>query len=424
MDHHSHREIIDEVYGYITIYNDGTIERPPFPGGYLPASSSFVNGIATKDVIINTQSGMWARLFLPECVASSQRRAPVVLHFHGGGLCAGSPAAASFHKFCSRMAIKSESVWVSIDYRLAPEYRLPAAYDDGLTAFMWLCSQSELQALQANSKTDLSTTGKGSHSVSDQSVGCSYTQNESRKALGSSREHGTAAHAMSGHVNQSHIIAADNKANHHNPSFGRDTNGHVGVVVHRDCEDNKQASLEEWFSSYADFSKCFLAGESSGGAIVHYLTSRLSQIVYSGIQIKGLILIHSAFLVKGLYDESLNPRFERHPDTYRWLCLPVGAPGDHPLVNPLHAEAPSFKDINFPPTIVFVADQDRFYGPSLLYVQVMKQHGHVAELDITKDEGHCFYLYRPKSKKSELFYEHLVAFMHRQCNPQHSRSLL
>ncbi|KAH7439795.1 hypothetical protein KP509_04G076900 [Ceratopteris richardii] len=370
-----HKKIIDEVYGYIKSYEDGTIERPPFPGGYSPACPDFLNGIASKDVVIDVRTRLWARLFLPECVASSQRRAPIVLHFHGGGLCTGSAAAASFHRFCSTMAILSESIWVSVDYRLAPEYRLPAAYDDGFTAFTWLCAQSDIHA-----------------SPVPRSVVASMAHQEEESQ---------------------------------NPSYGHDNNWHVPVGEQDGNMNNMQVASDAWLCSYGDFSNCFLSGESSGGAIVHYLTMKLCRMEYSSIKIRGLILIHGAFLVEGCYDMTvLNPRFERNPDTYRWLCLPMGAPGDHPLVNPLHSEAPSFQGISWPPSFVAVADRDRFYDSTLRYVEVMKQYGHVAEFDVTNGEPHCFYLFRPRSEEAKSFYKRIASFIVRHSQRWCGNSLL
>ncbi len=71
------------------------------------------------------------------------RRAPVLLHFHGGGFLFGHhrgnlPALQD-------LADKVRCVIVSVGYRLAPENPFPAALDDALAAYSWLiASASEL----------------------------------------------------------------------------------------------------------------------------------------------------------------------------------------------------------------------------------------------------------------------------------------
>ncbi|MCO5573921.1 hypothetical protein L7F22_027699 [Adiantum nelumboides] len=123
----------------LVVYEDGFVERCPPP--LLPATPEFVDGVATKDVTINPRKGNWVRIFFPHSVAhrsSSSSSAPLVLHFHDGGMCLGSPGEPMYHNFCSRMASASNSIWISVHYHLAPEHRLPAQYQDCFEALCWL----------------------------------------------------------------------------------------------------------------------------------------------------------------------------------------------------------------------------------------------------------------------------------------------
>jgi acetyl esterase/lipase len=63
-------------------------------------------------------------------------RRPVVVWIHGGALIVGSRTSvpANLLDYCSRQRF----ILVSLDYRLAPEVKLPAIIDDLQTAFAWL----------------------------------------------------------------------------------------------------------------------------------------------------------------------------------------------------------------------------------------------------------------------------------------------
>jgi acetyl esterase len=64
--------------------------------------------------------------------------APVMAFFHGGGFVVGD--LQSYEPLCAEIASMLNMSVISIDYRLAPEHRFPAAAEDALAATRWLAA--------------------------------------------------------------------------------------------------------------------------------------------------------------------------------------------------------------------------------------------------------------------------------------------
>jgi acetyl esterase len=61
---------------------------------------------------------------------------PVVLYMHGGGWVLGSPE--THDQVTSNMALATGAAVLSVDYRLAPEHKFPAAFNDCYGVLSWL----------------------------------------------------------------------------------------------------------------------------------------------------------------------------------------------------------------------------------------------------------------------------------------------
>ena len=89
-------------------------------------------GIAVSDRTIPGPGGdLPIRIYRP---ASAGPR-PLVLNIHGGGFVFGSLRMSDW--LCSNVAATVGAVVVSVDYRLAPVHRFPAAVDDCYAALTW-----------------------------------------------------------------------------------------------------------------------------------------------------------------------------------------------------------------------------------------------------------------------------------------------
>ncbi|OMO67775.1 Alpha/beta hydrolase-3 [Corchorus olitorius] len=129
----------------ITLNPDGTLTRH-INLGKTPAnpeeSSDNPIAVLSKDITINPSNKTWVRIFLP--IPKPSTKLPVFLYFHGGGFIISSPDDTTFHEFCSNLATELHVIIVSASYRLGPEHRLPAAYDDAMEALYWIKTSNEI----------------------------------------------------------------------------------------------------------------------------------------------------------------------------------------------------------------------------------------------------------------------------------------
>ncbi|HEY3723351.1 MAG TPA: alpha/beta hydrolase [Acidimicrobiia bacterium] len=77
------------------------------------------------------------RIYRPEGGAPK----PIVVYYHGGGWVIGG--LETHDHGCRALANSADAVVVSVDYRLAPEYRFPAPLDDARAALGWVAEHTE-----------------------------------------------------------------------------------------------------------------------------------------------------------------------------------------------------------------------------------------------------------------------------------------
>ncbi|GAB3018457.1 flavin-containing monooxygenase [Mycobacterium bourgelatii] len=113
--------------GLRAFFDEVNLARPPGPG---------VGEIA--DGTLPGPAGPLAyRVYRP----ASEGPHPLVVYFHGGGWVLGD--AASDDPLCRDLCVLSDALVVSVNYRHAPEYRFPAAHDDGWAALQWVAAHAE-----------------------------------------------------------------------------------------------------------------------------------------------------------------------------------------------------------------------------------------------------------------------------------------
>jgi len=93
---------------------------------------------SVEDVAIPGRGGpIRARVYRP----GAGDRLPAVVYYHGGGFVVGS--IETHDHVCRRIARLSGAVVVSVDYRLAPEHKFPAAVEDAYDAAKWVADNRQ-----------------------------------------------------------------------------------------------------------------------------------------------------------------------------------------------------------------------------------------------------------------------------------------
>lgn len=97
------------------------------------APEQLVPGVVRSELGIPTDNGtLHALVYTP---AGNGGDLPVVVFFHGGGWVIAS--AEVYDASARGLAREAHAIVVSVDYRLAPENRFPAAWDDALESYRW-----------------------------------------------------------------------------------------------------------------------------------------------------------------------------------------------------------------------------------------------------------------------------------------------
>jgi acetyl esterase len=89
-----------------------------------------------------------ARVYTPVKLRKTNDLAPCLVFFHGGGWVIGN--LDSHDVACRKLADEGQLIVISIDYRLAPEHKFPAAVNDVVAATKWIADNAKKLGIDAS----------------------------------------------------------------------------------------------------------------------------------------------------------------------------------------------------------------------------------------------------------------------------------
>jgi acetyl esterase len=92
-----------------------------------------------------------ARVYTPMKLRQANGLAPCLVFFHGGGWVIGD--LDSHDVVCRKLADEGQLIVISVDYRLAPEHKFPAAIDDAIAATKWIAANATSLGIDASRLT-------------------------------------------------------------------------------------------------------------------------------------------------------------------------------------------------------------------------------------------------------------------------------
>lgn len=94
-----------------------------------------------KDITVDGGAGLIpARMYKPYAKGKDKKAMPVVVYFHGGGFVLADNDV--YDATPRALANKTKAIFISVEYRKAPENKFPAAHEDAFAAYKWVVNNA------------------------------------------------------------------------------------------------------------------------------------------------------------------------------------------------------------------------------------------------------------------------------------------
>ncbi|KAL4615474.1 hypothetical protein ACB092_07G127500 [Castanea dentata] len=110
-------EVVFEFGPYFWAYKNGRVERF-FGTDEVPSSSNSDHGVSSKDVLIDQEAGLSARIFIPSTIKPGQKL-PLLVYYHGGAFLVGSPFCPTYHNYMTSLVAEANIIkdsWAALQW--------------------------------------------------------------------------------------------------------------------------------------------------------------------------------------------------------------------------------------------------------------------------------------------------------------------
>ncbi|GMI71928.1 hypothetical protein like AT1G47480 [Hibiscus trionum] len=188
------------------------------------------------------------------------------------------------------------------------------------------------------------------------------------------------------------------------------------VVSHSNADTD--SNKEPWVSTYVDFDRVYIGGDSAGANLAHNILLRAgSEGLNNGVKIKGAFLTHPCFWGSEPVGSEMKDVEEREklPLHTMWHLVYPEVPGgvDNPMMNPVVPGGPSLAGLGCSRLLVSVAGKDLLRERVIKYYNTVKESGWKGELELVdvEDEVHAFHIVVSESENAEKLIKRVASFL-------------
>ncbi|CAM8985188.1 unnamed protein product [Rhodiola kirilowii] len=175
---------------------------------------------------------------------------------------------------------------------------------------------------------------------------------------------------------------------------------------------------------YADLSRSFLAGDSAGGNLAHFVTVKVAQSAseFQNLKVRGLIAIQPFFGGEEKTEAELRltnaPIVTESRTEFMWKAYMPDSNKDHGAINVSGPNAINLTEVkDFPRSMVVVGGFDPLQDWQRKYYDWLKRSGKEVELIEYPKAIHAFYVF-PELPESPLLFDEVRRFINESSHDQ------